>query len=273
MSANHAAKLESKFRHALNLHQLGKEQQAGKLYRSVLKARPNHPGALHYQGLLSHQQGDSESAIRLIRRAIKSQPEYFDAWMNLGNVLQEQERFAEAEDCYRQVIELRPAEAAAHSNLSVSLRRQERKDEAIKSGRKAVELDPEYLIAWFNLGNAYKVASEFKQAIDCYQRAIHLKPDFSLAYDSMCQSTFQLECRSVMGRLSFRKTKQAYEQWLACEPDNGLAKFMLQSICGDEKLTRAPDDVVRGMFDQFAPSFEQHLESLAYTLPQKLSPM
>jgi predicted TPR repeat methyltransferase len=270
MSANHAAKLEAKFRHAQDLHQQGKRRQAAKLYRSVLNARPDHCGALHYLGLLAHQEGNGETAIRLLRSAIERQPGYFDAIMNLGNVLQEQERFAEAADCYRRAIALRPAEAATHTNLSVSLRRQERLEGAIEAGRTAVQLDPDYLIGWYNLGNAYKVAQQYNQAIACYQKAIDLKPDLTLAHDSLCQSTYQLESRSVLGRVTFSKTRKAYEQWLACEPDNALAQFMLQAIHGKEPMPRAPDAVVRSMFDQFARSFETHLEQLDYRLPRML---
>ncbi|HMB58837.1 MAG TPA: tetratricopeptide repeat protein, partial [Xanthomonadales bacterium] len=195
------------------------------------------------------------------------------AMMNLGNVYQEQEQFSEATECYRKAIELRPTEAAALSNLSVSLRRQEHLKEAIEAGLSAVALDPEYLIAWYNLGNAYKVSQRFKSAITSYQKAIELKPDLSLAHDGLCQSTFQLEHRSLFGRASFSKTKKAYEQWLACEPDNALAQFMLEAIGGKSRLLRAPDAVVRNMFDQFAPSFETHLQSLNYRLPQMLTPL
>lgn len=273
MSANHAAKLEAKFRHALDLHQQGKEKQASKLYHSVLNARPQHSGALHYLGLMSHQQGDSDAAIRLMSKAIQHQPDYIDAILNLGNVYQEQERFSEAEEYYRQAIALQPGEAAAHSNLSVSLRRQEHLQAAIAAGRKAVELDPEYLIAWYNLGNAYKVVQDYKKAVACYQEAILLKPDLTLAHDALCQSTFQLEYRSTSGKSDFSETTAAYEQWLACEPDNSLAQFMLQAIKGDTPMMRAPDDVVRGMFDQFASSFEEHLQSLDYNLPQTLTPL
>lgn len=271
MSAKHASKLNSKFKHALDLHEQGKRQQAGKLYRSILNARPGHPGALLYLGVLSHQQGEGEAAIRLIRQAIQQQPGYLDAFMNLGNVYQGQQRFSEAEDCYRKVITHQPDDVSAHSNLGVCLRRLERFDEAISMGRKAVELDPEYLIAWYNLGNAYRVAQKFNQAVVCYQHAIDLKPDFPLAHDGLCQSTFQLEHRSLLGKRSFSKSIAAYEQWLLCEPDNALPQFMLQAIRGDEKLTRAPDSVVRTMFDQFASTFEQHLGSLEYKLPQQLT--
>lgn len=269
----HASKLEAKFRHALDLHQQGKRQQASKLYQSVLKAKPDHSAALHYLGLLAHQEGKSEAAIRLISSAIQRQPDYYDAIMNLGNVLQEQERYAEAAGYYQRAIEIRPAEAATYSNLSVSLRRLERLEEAIEAGRKAVELDPQYLIAWYNLGNACKVAHQYQQAIVCYQQAIDIKPDLSLAHDGLCQSTFQLEYRSLAGRGTFSQTQKAYEQWLACEPDNALAKFMLQSISGGSPLLRAPDDVVRSMFDQFAASFESHLDGLEYRFPQMLAPL
>jgi len=271
--AKSGSKLEAKFHHALSLHQQDKGQQAGKLYRAILKAQPNHPGALHYLGMLHHQQDDSEKAIKLIGQSIRQQPDYFDAIMNLGNVLQETERFTEADECYRKAIDLRPTEASAYSNLGVSLRRQSRLKEAIEVGRKSTELDPEYLITWYNLGNTYKVAHVYKQAIVCFQETIRIQPDLSIAHSGLCQATFQQEYQSLLGRVTFSKTKQAYGNWLASEPNNALAKFMLQALSRDSKLSRMPDEVVSSMFNQFADSFEQQLQTLQYSLPEKMASM
>lgn len=267
MSAKSKRNIEAKFSTALNLHRQGRAAEARKLYLSILKSRPAHPGSLHFLGFLAYQSGDSESAIRLMRTAISHQPDYADALKNLGNVLLETERFAEAEDCYRKVIELQPNDATAYNNLCVVLRHQDKFTESIEAGYCAVRLDPDYPIAWFNLGNTHKVARDYQKAIKCYEQAISLDPQFSPAHDSLCQSIFRLENKGYLSRKTWKKSIKAYEHWLQCEPDSPVAAFMLKAIRGDEDLTRAPDTVIRNMFDQCAPNFEHRLSRLQYKVP------
>lgn len=267
MSAKSARAIEEKFSKALNLHRQGKSAEARKLYVAILKARPKHPGALHFLGFLAHQSGDSEAAVRLMRAAIQHQPDYADAIKNLGNVMLEKEQFSEAESCYRRVIGLKPADATAYSNLCVALRHQDRFEDSISAGRTAVKLVTDYPVAWFNLGNTYKVARDYKNAIACYEQAIRIDPKFSPAHDSLCQSIFRLEKKGFLSRKTWKKSIRAYEHWLQCEPDSPVAAFMLKAISGDEDLTRAPDTVIRNMFNQSAPNFEHRLNSLEYKVP------
>ena len=268
MPAKSAGAIEAKFGEALKLHRQGKTIAARRLYLAILRARPNHPGALHFLGFLAHQSGDSETAVRLMRTAIQHQPDYANAIKNLGNVLLETEQFSEAEKSYRKVIDLKPDDATAYSNLCVALRHQDRYKESIKAGRNAVSLVSDYPVAWFNLGNTYKVARDYKNAIECYEQAIRIDPEFSPAHDSLCQSIFRLEKKGYLSRKTWKKSIRAYEHWLQCVPDSPVAAFMLKAMKGEEDLTRAPDTVIRSLFDQSAPNFEHRLGTLEYKVPE-----
>ncbi len=268
MSLKSRGAIEAKFSNALDLHRQGQATKARKLYQSILRARPDHPGALHFLGFLAHQSGDSKTAIRLMRKAIQIQPDYSDAIKNLGNVMLETEQLGEAEQCYRRVIELEPNDVSVYSNLCVVLRHRERFQESIEAGRTATRMAPDYLIGWYNLGNSYRVARDYKKAIKCYEKAIELNPRFSPAHDSLCQSIFRLEKKSYLSRKTWKKSIRAYERWLECEPDCAVAAFMLSAIRGEEDLTRAPNAVIRSMFDSFAENFESRLGKLEYRVPE-----
>jgi predicted TPR repeat methyltransferase len=253
---------------AVALHRAGQRAQAGKIYRKVLKSHPDHPDALHFSGLLAHQLGDEKTALASIRRAIEVRPDYADAIKNLGNILLGEEQHAEAERCYRRVIELDPQDSTAYSNLGVACRYQYKFEQAIEAGTIATRMTPDQLVAWYNLGNTHKIAHNFKQAIACYQQAIRLNPMFSPAHDGLCRCTLALEQGARFGRRTLRKTIDAYQHWLECEPDSAIALFMLGAVKGENRLDRAPDDVVRKMFDQFAPNFEHRLGQLEYRVPR-----
>jgi predicted TPR repeat methyltransferase len=254
--------------HAVALHRAGQRAQAGKIYRRVLKSHPDHPDALHFSGLLAHQLGDDKTALASIRRAIALKPDYADAIKNLGNILLGEQEHAEAERCYRRVIELEPQDSTAYSNLGVACRYQGKFEQAIEAGSMATRMAPDRLVPWYNLGNTYKTARKFKEAINCYGQAIRLDPKFSPAHDGLCRSTLMLEQASRFGRITLRKTIRAYQHWLDCEPDSAIALFMLRAVQGEQGLVRAPDEVVRKMFDQFAPNFEHRLEQLEYRVPR-----
>lgn len=263
-----ARSVDEELSQAVALHREGQRAQAGKIYRKVLKSHPDHPDALHFSGLLAHQLGDDKTALASIRRAIEVKPHYADAIKNLGNILLGEEEHAEAERCYRRVIELEPQDATAYSNLGVACRYQYKFEQAIEAGTIATRMTPDQLVAWYNLGNTHKIAHNFKQAIKCYQQAIRLNPKFSPAHDGLCRCTLALEQSARFGRRTLRKTIEAYQHWLDCEPDSAIALFMLGAVKGENRLDRAPDDVVRKMFDQFAPNFEHRLGQLEYRVPR-----
>ena len=259
--------MKAKLDRAVQLHRDGHRQKAERVYRKILKSHPNDPDALHFLGLATYQAGDHAGATRLIRQALKQQPDYTDALKNLGNVLLDSKKYPEAEECYQRVIDLDPDDAAIYSNLSVAQRYQGRFETAIQSGKRSVAKAPEQLICWYNLGNAYKVDRRFNEAIACYKKALGLNPKFFPAHDALCRSTLALESRSLIGRMRYRKTTRAYNNWLEHDPENAVARFMLDAIQGRD-LPRAPDSVVRGIFDRFATTFEPQLEKLEYRVPQ-----
>jgi len=255
-------------REAVVLHRQGRRSEAGAIYQQVLREYPDHPDALHFSGLLAHQLGDDETAVARIRRALDQRPDYADALKNLGNILLARDRFAEAEQSYLRVVELNPGDGTAWSNLGIALRYQGRLAEAVEAGDRAIRLAPEQAACWYSLGNSYKVDCQFKRAIRSYRRAVELDPKFGPAHNGLCQATLALELRSPIGRLLRRRTIRAYEHWLECMPGLPVAEFMLQAVRGDSGLQRAPDNVIRNMFNQFAPNFERRLALLEYRVPR-----
>ena len=69
----------------------------------------------------------------------------------------------------------------------------------------------------------------------------------------------------------FKEAEEHYNKVLKIQPDNEVAKFMLQSIRGDETPDAAPVEHVRSIFDQCAENFETILvQGLEYKTPELL---
>lgn len=169
---------EALFARALQQHQSGRLLEARELYAQVLKASPQHIGALHLLGVSYSQTGEHEKGVPSIEQAIALKPDFAEAHNNLGIALKVLNRHEEAIACWHKAIALKPDYAEAHSNLGNLLNTLQRHEEAIVSYQRAIALKPDYAEAHSNLGNALLALKRDAEAIDCYRQAIALKPSY-----------------------------------------------------------------------------------------------
>jgi len=57
---------------ATRLHAQGQLAAAERLYRQIIQAYPDHPGAIHQLGILAHGVGRHDAAVDLIRRPTRT---------------------------------------------------------------------------------------------------------------------------------------------------------------------------------------------------------
>ena len=164
---------------AVQHHQEGRLAEAEKIYRQILTAQPNHPGALHFLGVLLHHAGRSDLAVDLICRAIALTPNNAAAYSNLGEAYRALDRFDEAVEAYRQAIQLDPALADAHNNLAIFMGRNGHFAEAAAGYRRALELRPAYAEAANNLGTALLELAQLEEGEAAVRRALELRPDYN----------------------------------------------------------------------------------------------
>ncbi|MBO6947032.1 MAG: tetratricopeptide repeat protein [Rhodospirillales bacterium] len=80
------AEIESLMREASALHSAGKIGLAENTYKTVLRKRRNHAGAMHLLGVITCQRGNLETGVRMIERALRVQPSFPDAYISLAAV-------------------------------------------------------------------------------------------------------------------------------------------------------------------------------------------
>jgi hypothetical protein len=132
--------LEATLQQAVRHHQAGQLADAERLYRRVLRARPDHPEINNAYGIALQQQGKLPEAADAFRQAVASSPDFVPAQSNLGNILFEQGKLAEAEACYRRALEMQPDMADALRNLSLVLVEGGRYEESLHWFRRHAEL-------------------------------------------------------------------------------------------------------------------------------------
>lgn len=170
---------------AIEYHQVGNLPQAEAIYRQILHAAPDHPGALHFLGLIARQVGRNEVAIELIGKALAVKPDYAEAHSNLGNALKDQGRLEEAVASYRKALSFAPGFAEVYANLGNALKEQGKLDEAIASYRNALTFKPDFAEMHCLLGNALNEQGKLQEAVASYRNALAYRTDFAEAYSNL----------------------------------------------------------------------------------------
>src|SRR6185503_5312811 len=94
-----------------------------------------------------------------------------------------------------------------------------------------------------------------EEAAACYCRVITLRPKYREARKLLALA------HCTLGE--FGKAAEIFEQWLAEEPDDPIARHMLAACTGRNVPARAANGFVQATFDSFAASFEAKLATLS----------
>lgn len=173
--------------------QHGRYDEAGELYREVLRADPQNVDALRMLGVLAMGSGNVDEAERMFRRTVSLAPDFVNAILDLGTALKEQSRIEEAIECFRQATKLEPRNVKAHYLLGQILAPAALSTEAIDSYKRVLEIRPQHAGALLGLGHVLKTMGQQEEAIESYRKCIDSKPDKGEVYWSLANlKTYKL---------------------------------------------------------------------------------
>jgi predicted TPR repeat methyltransferase len=276
--------------------QRGDAHQSAALIREALQVDANQARAHCNLGAALQDLGEPQAALQSYETALGLDPHYALAWDNRGNTLRRLGRLPEALDSYERALGLRPDHVDAWCHRAIVLHDLGRFDEAAASAERALQRRPTWPDALLALGNALQGLERFKEAVsaydqalawsqradvwcargaalkksgaltdalDSYEHALALRPDYALAQ----------HYRANVLRALNRKEEAlaAYRQALDLGADATEIGFALAALGEGDKPAAAPPGYVKGLFDQYAGHFDQHLvDVLAYRTPALL---
>lgn len=141
------SQLARQLQQALQLQRQGRLADAERLYRQVLKQKPDHPDALHLLGVLIADAGHPDKALPLLKRA----------------------------------TEVSPRQSAFFYNYANALRRSGALTEAVAAYEKAIAIQERSAPAWYGLAHAREQMHELDAARAAVEKALAIKPDMVLA--------------------------------------------------------------------------------------------
>jgi type II protein arginine methyltransferase len=143
-------------RQAFEHYNAGRMDEAAKLCRAVLAAKPDQPEVSHLLGVIFFRQGDTAAARDFLKRAADSPRATAEMHNNFGAVLNARGEFDLAADAFRHAIALKPDYPWAFNNLGVLYRDRKLPGAAIDAFKRAVALKPDFAEAKANLKAAYR---------------------------------------------------------------------------------------------------------------------
>jgi len=216
---------------AISHHHAGEQENAEKLYRSILSEDPKHPDANHNLGVLLKQGDEANRALSFFKTAIESNLNqgqfwisYIDTLIHLGqldsarSVLEQGQSKGLKGDGVDQLV----ARLNSHQKNSssppqaqldslVALYSQGQIQKALSVSEVLTKDYPKNPLLYNISGACYKALGQLDAAIKCYERALVIKPDYAEVHSNLGLTLQEL------GQLD--AAVKSYEKALAIEPD------------------------------------------------------
>lgn len=214
--------LSSRIERAIALHRDGDIENAGEMYRQILRDFPDNAPVSHLLGGLELQQGRLESSISLIDQSVRAEPQNPFYRNSLGEAHRMHGQLGKAEQSYRVALELLPNYAQAMGNLGIVLHAGGQTEEAISLFQQAIDCEPHNWDLHNNLGVSHQALGDMTAARSCFERTIELQPLHAEAFHNLC-SVYKQE-----GNLN--EAKRAAQQCLKIAPDMAQAHWNLADV-------------------------------------------
>ncbi len=209
------AAIQQALQTAATLARTNRGPEAESIFRQVLAAHPDTPGALYGYGLLLQSAGHNPEALNLFRRAVQLQGNDAEIRNAQGTAASAVGQLDEAINAFRRAIELRPGLAAPHENLASLLSYVGRGEEAVAAGQRAIALNPKSFNALCAVAQSLLGMNRLEESIGYAQRAA--------ASDPRPFRAFELIGHALMGLGRADEAIDAYRRGVSPEPGFAVA--------------------------------------------------
>ena len=210
----------------------------------------------------AHQAGDEGGASSLYENVLCRDPNHFGALFGLGLLMIRAGKFESAASHLRSAVAVNPHSTSGFMNLAGALADMGHFDDAMRAYQQVVGLDPANAVAFNNLGTLFVARRQMNEAEVCFRRAVELQPDY---FKALCNlANFLAVPTHYSEAVSF--TERALKQ----KPNDPVMSYLLAALTGERQPSATPQDYVRSLFDNSAPSFDADLAAMDYRAPDML---
>lgn len=173
-----ALSIDQAMQRAAQLQSAGRLQDAERVIRAILQAKPDHAHALHLLGLVAYQAGQPAQAVDVIQRAIAAAPNEAVFHSNIAEMNRQLGRVPQAIHHGERAVVLSPSMASGHSNLGIAYFDAGQDDKAKACHERALAIEPRTPNSLNNLGSIARRAKDREAAVAWYRQALDHHPDY-----------------------------------------------------------------------------------------------
>lgn len=235
------------------------------------KRGPLSATSLHVYGVAQTQLGQSDAAIETLKRAVETSGAAADPRQTLaiaGDLAKAYfcaNRFDDAAKVLQALLQQNPERIELARNLVLALENAGRLEEATERCGDLVQRFPADAQLAFQYGDLLMAAEDWQSATDALGNCLKLDPDHEAARRRLVSAYRSLGDNA--------RVTETLKDWLKHDPNNPVADHLLSAQeFQDSPLAPLPqqasNEYVRQVFDQFADTFDEELETLGYCVPQ-----
>jgi protein O-GlcNAc transferase len=197
--------LNEALKKGVEAHKAGQNQEADRLYTSILKAQPKHPDANHNMGVLAVGIGKVEEALPFFKTALETKPGVAQFWLSYIDALIKLGRLADAKAVFHQannkgvkseafdqlkkrlsVTSKHPQHPPADQLQSIiNLYTQGRLQQTLFDAKQMLERFPNSFVLYNIAGASNAGLMQFDAAIDCFKQSLKINPNNAEAYNNI----------------------------------------------------------------------------------------
>ena len=280
---------------------LGDKKITLSLYKKALEINPQSLTALLNISTLYFEIKNYSKSINYANQALAISDNNFSALMNLANVCYAQGDYIKAMEYYNKLYALNPNSYNVIFNIAQTSYNMSQFIKAIDFANMAIEKRPMSVEPYVIAGNAYIELSREAEASDFFKQAFKIEPDSDLLCNSLSNlfqkmgnwkqalhyawKAFALKKSPVtaddhinFGYILYEAKDENQEElmmnylkrWEQSFPDNPIVKYMSCALNNVQAVPCSDLEYVKGVFNGFAPSFDEILNELEYSVPVRI---
>jgi len=228
----------------------GRLVEAERCFEDSLAQWPQRSSTLFNLGAMRLRLGKYESALAALDGSLAIDPEQVDAWCQRGITLLHLGRVPDAVASLERAMQLDARHAPTLYHLGCALNEQREHGRALALFERLLKADDQHAQAWFRHGQTLQALDRHAEALPSYERALALDAAQPQAWLN------RADILKRSGRVA--DAIAAYRSAITHGAERDLVDFYLAPLEG-RHAAGAPRSYVRGLFDDYAANFDEHL--------------
>lgn len=249
-------------------YELKKYDRAAEFAEKALEVKEGNFAALMNLGNVCYAKGEYKEALGYYQKLYELNPNSYNAIVNIANTSYNMSRFIQAIEFANMAIEKRPTSVEPYIIAGNSYIELFKNDEATGFLKKAAEIAPNSDWLCNSIANLFQKMGNWKQCLHYAWKAFALKGDKISADDHI---NFGYLLYEAHDEKQDELVDKYLSRWEECFPENPIVRHMSCAIRNIQEVPTTDLSYVKGLFDGFAPSFDEILHELDYKVPAMIA--